>query len=211
MRPILLASNTNILKNIFTSENKYLKSIYENDNSIQIFALNFIPRVSEQFEKKLMQESKESDFGKAESLNPNYDSQESEEDIPFSTRSLSDVVSAQIEIFKTFLKGGDDYLDLINKEEEIIEKSRSRSQSHRKESEFCNEDKNDVKIKEFDNNENLYAFDYNKEINLDLDDINFNKNNFGNDDKENEKYFDNNFWSPSLNNIDDIDDIIEDL
>ena len=211
MRPILLASNTNILKNIFTSENKYLKSIYENDNSIQIFALNFIPRVSEQFEKKLMQESKESDFGKAEFLNPNYDSQESEEDIPFSTRSLSDLVSAQIEIFKTFLKGGDDYLDLINKEEEIIEKSRSRSQSHRKESEFCNEDKNDVKIKEFDNNENLYAFDYNKEINLDLDDINVNKNNFRNDNKENVKYFDNNFWNPSLNNFDDIDDIIEDL
>ena len=211
MRPILLASNTNILKNIFTSENKYLKSIYENDNSIQIFALNFIPRVSEQFEKKLMQESKESDFGKAEFLNPNYDSQESEEDIPFSTRSLSDLVSAQIEIFKTFLKGGDDYLELINKEEEIIEKSRSRSQSHRKESEFYNDDKNDVKNKEFDNDENLYAFDYNKEINLDLDDINVNKNNFRNDNKENVKYFDNNFWNPSLNNFDDIDDIIEDL
>ena len=143
MRPILLASNTNILKNIFSSENKYLKSIYENDNSIKIFSSYFIPRVSEQFEKKLMQETKESDFGKAEFINPNYDSQEIEEDIPFSTRSLSDLVSAQIEIYKTFLKGGDDYLELIKKEDEMIEKNKSKSQINKKENDINNDDKND--------------------------------------------------------------------
>ena len=210
MRPILLASNTNILKNIFSSENKYLKSIYENDNSIKIFSSYFIPRVSEQFEKKLMQETKESDFGKAEFINPNYDSQEIEEDIPFSTRSLSDLVSAQIEIYKTFLKGGDDYLELIKKEDEIIEKNKSKSQINKKENDINNDDKND-KNKDFDSEENLYAFDYNKEINLNLDDIDLHKKNFGNEDIENEKYFDNNYWSPSLNNFDDIEDIIEDL
>ena len=201
MRSILLASNTNILKNIFSSENNYLKSIYENDEPIKLFSLNFVPSVSEQFEKKLMQETKEADFQKAEFLNPIYDTQEKEENIPFSVRSLSDLVFAQIEIYKSFLKGGNEYLELIKKEEEILKKNNKNDKK-------IIDEKNDSKINEFDSEENLYAYDYNQEINLDL---NEHINEYDNK-KENEKYFDNNYWNPhNLMDNEEFDQLLQDL
>ena len=201
MRSILLASNTNILKNIFSSENYYLKSIYGNDEPIKLFSLNFVPSVSEQFEKKLMQETKEADFQKAEFLNPIYDTQEKEENIPFSVRSLSDLVFAQIEIYKSFLKGGNEYLELIKKEEEILKKNNKNNQKQI-------DEKNDSKINEFDSEENLYAYDYNQEINLDLND---HINEYDNK-KENEKYFDNNYWNPhNLMDNEEFDQLLQDL
>ena len=178
-----------------------MKSIYENDDPIKLFSLNFVPSVSEQFEKKLMQETKEADFQKAEFLNPIYDTQEKEENIPFSVRSLSDLVFAQIEIYKSFLKGGNEYLELIKKEEEILKKNNKNNQKQI-------DEKNDSKINEFDSEENLYAYDYNQEINLDLND---HINEYDNK-KENEKYFDNNYWNPhNLMDNEEFDQLLQDL
>ena len=177
LNSIFLANNISMLYNIFNSKNKNF-TFTQNQ---QFFNNNLISIIYPYFEKKLyttdeiLKKNSNTDL-----LNPLINPVESETvNIPFSKKSIKEMVDKRIEIYNSFLKG--ENVDKELKEEENAEKLDTVENEENKE----NEDIKNIIV----DDEKEIIFEY-KEEHKEDNEINNNIN-----DVNEDKYIDNMYWN----------------
>ena len=198
-----------ILNSILQSENEYIKNIIEGDSDFLIINEVLINDINNLFNQKLL-ESKDNfdDYGEQNS------------EVQTMNNKLSEIIEENINIFKVYKEGGD-YKKLQN---EKNQKSK-RKISDVNEMDLNMSDEVDLSNNLEDNNNN------NEEPDEKNDNVLFNKDKeiFGDDEnmlldnnndeekkednlKENDKYYDSNYWCTSSNiSEEEMDLILKDL
>ena len=199
-----------ILNSILQSENEYIKNIIEGDSDFLIINEVLINDINNLFNQKLL-ESKDNfdDYGEQNS------------EVQTMNNKLSEIIEESINIFKVYKEGGD-YKKLQN---EKNQKSK-RKISEVKEMDLNMSDEVDSPLNNLEDNNNN-----NEELNEKNDNVLLNKDKeiFGDDEnmlldnnndeekkednlKENDKYYDSNYWCTSSNiSEEEMDLILKDL
>ena len=177
LNSIFLANNISMLYNIFNSKNKN----FNFTQNQQFFNDNLISIIYPYFEKRLYTTDEIlKKNSNADLLNPLINPVESETvNIPFTKKSIKEMVDKRIEIYNSFLKG--ENVDKELKEEENAEKLDTVENEENKE----NEDIKNIIV----DDEKEIIFEY-KEENKENNEI----NNVVNDVNE-DKYIDNMYWN----------------
>lgn len=226
MNSILLGSNVSILNYIFNCKNACMIGIFEKFKKEKFFYDNLVLSINSIFSKRLYKVDDYTEKPQFDLLGIRIGSSNSihgNSDIPFSLESLNDLINFYIKVYEKFL-AGEDYMILFKEREnklEEIKKSneylRLGNQSKDEESETEEEedeyDDEDIPKPMFFNSKLDAKKEDNANVNKDIvnkDNIKNNESGNSDDNLENEKYNDVNFWHTEIKD-EKIDEILKEL
>ena len=114
----------NILNYIFSSNNSYIKELFQNNQNFKFFYDMVVKNIMNQFNKKLYKINDNIEQKKVDVLNPYFDSQKEQSDtnIPFSLQSFNEIVSLFLLVYEKYMKN-EDYEKILKENEESLEVS----------------------------------------------------------------------------------------
>ena len=113
-----------ILNSIFSSNNSYIKEIFDKNPNFKFFYEMLVKNTMKIFNKKLYKINDKIEQKKVDLLNPSFDAQkeQSDTDIPFSLQSFNEIVSLFLLVYEKYLKN-EDYKAILKENEELLEVS----------------------------------------------------------------------------------------
>ena len=124
MYNLFFSHEINILNDIFSSNNEYIKEIIEKDKNGKFFYEMMIKNIMNQFNKKLFKINDNIEQKKVDIFNPYFDAQKEQSDtnIPFSLQSFSEIVSLFLLVYQKYIKN-EEYETILKENEELLEVS----------------------------------------------------------------------------------------
>ena len=221
---LLFASNVNILKNIFTSNNPYMKKIYEKMEKETFFFKNFVTNIDKIFSQKLFRLDSESDEDKPanvfDPIGTKFGVGQGKSDIEFSLESLNEIIDFYLKVYEKYVKG-EDYMPLFKEREDKLEEIKKSNEYIRLGNQDLDEeeseeeedyDEEDIPKPVFFNSKlkNKEENEDNNTNNINEKDNNFNKIKNDENDIVDKQYNDVNYWHTNIKDG-DMEEILKEL
>ena len=213
-----------LLTKIFSSNNEYLKNLIKDNKNLEVFHNVIGDEVNKIFEQKLLLSDNEVQ------INVQNDSEEKKNVAYFGKKNFMELLEEDIEIYKTFMNGGD-YQAKLNEKKERIEKEnleKEKSEENKKDEEepYFNENEEDEDTKKYitssvnlsdqdeeeenkdkndkENNEKNENKDEGKDSEKEKEESNKEETSTSEETESDKKFNDVNFWKPEIEPNDNI-------